>query len=114
MPSVKDEGLTRTDVTVCLECRHEIRFKAAEPKPGENIWCSRCGHYRQVTHVHGKMGVNCRDCRYARHVGGRVTPRTLATSHAIRHLGHRVDIHTSDGVETIAYEPQYLTEVPPF
>lgn len=111
--SIADETSERGYVAY-LDCHHEILFKIGEPTAGDKLWCRRCFDYRVALHVNGNSGINCRDCRFARKITGRVSPHTLATSHALRHLGHAVDIFGPDGHKVVRFEPQLLTDIPPF
>lgn len=97
-----------------LDCRHELIFKYGEPSSGDLLWCVKCYEYRTVMHVNENYGVSCDDCRFARKIVGKVAPKTLATSHALRHPGHSVKVYSSTGIEIVQFEPQLLTDLPPF
>lgn len=95
---------TRTASYVAhLDCLHENRFSAGEPKPGEIVWCVKCYGYRVVRHVGGNYGVSCSDCTYARNYGGQLTARTKGASHALRKVGHRVTIYGPEFCEVVEY-----------
>lgn len=55
-----------TTVTVVLTCGHELLFRYHPPKPGRNVYCTRCSDMRRVTGGPGDWRAVCDDCTFRR------------------------------------------------
>lgn len=116
MPAVAGKGVHCGSYYALLDCLHENIYSVGEPTVGDEVWCAKCYGYTRILHVAGKYGVRCHTCRYARNYGGELTAKTKATSHSLRHLGHRVTLTYPEGaMEEFHNVPQTFDfDTPPF
>lgn len=92
---------------ITLSCRHEIDFRHAPPMLGDEVWCVKCQHMREVVAAPVEYRVRCKRCPYARRFGvARLKAEVAAAKHHQR-TTHRVRIY--NGKELIYEMPSNST-----
>lgn len=93
-----------TLTNVSLQCRHEQRYPAPAPAPGDIVYCRQCGDYREILSRSEDYQVRCGHCRLSRTYGrDKEHAYAVASRHVAKFPTHVASIWDGgDVVETIA------------